>query len=42
MLEGRAGQLMRLMQEVDGAAQMRDEETKQQGEQQLGAFVKVG
>ncbi|KXZ43933.1 hypothetical protein GPECTOR_77g3 [Gonium pectorale] len=42
MLEGKAGALMRLLADVDGAAQMRDEEARQAGEQQLGAFVKTG
>ena len=41
MLEGRAGQLMRLVAEVDGAAAARDEATAAAGEQQLGAFVKA-
>lgn len=41
MLEGKAGQLMRMLADVDGAAQMREEEARTVGEQQLGAFVKV-
>ncbi|GLC38340.1 hypothetical protein PLESTM_000714900 [Pleodorina starrii] len=41
MLEGKAGQLMRALADVDGAAQIRDEEARVAGEQQLGAFVKA-
>jgi hypothetical protein len=41
LLQLSRGRLQRPDPQVDGAAQIRDEESRQAGEQQLGAFVKA-
>lgn len=41
MMEGKASQFMRMIYDVDGKAEARDEEVRVAGEQQMGAFVKA-
>lgn len=41
MMEGKGAQFMRMLYDVDGKAEARDEDTRVSSEQQLGAFVKA-